>query len=74
MIDITAGPEALCGIFRDFIEREPDQKERSLLTLHYMEWCRDQATTSQPDGPQGPAAMLYTTNLAFLGADKKVED
>jgi SAM-dependent methyltransferase len=25
--DITAGPEALCSIFRDFIEREPDQKE-----------------------------------------------
>jgi SAM-dependent methyltransferase len=66
--DITAGPEALCGIFRDFIEREPDQKERSLLTLHYMEWCRDQATASQPEGPQGPAAMLYTKNLALVAA------
>ena len=72
--DQTEALEALCDLFRDFARRDADRKERCLLAQHYMEWARDQATASQPRGPRGPLAMLYTKNLSLVGVVQPVEE
>lgn len=72
--DDTETLELLCDWFRDAVGRDANLTQRCLLTKHFMEWVRDQATKKQPESSSRSPAWLRIKNLSLVAMVKVAEE